>query len=137
MQINTSIIIHANIEKVWNFFIQFEYYSNWNPFIKSITGKIEKGNRFKVELGGMKFEPTVLVFEKQKEFTWLGQLFFKGLFDGQHQFLFIDNGDGTTTFHQNESFSGILVPILKRKLLNETKPSFELMNLKMKEAIEK
>ena len=85
----------------------------------------------------MKFEPTVLVFEKQKEFTWLGQLFFKGLFDGQHQFLFIDNGDGTTTFHQNESFSGILVPILKRKLLSETKPSFELMNLKMKEAIEK
>ena len=39
----------------------------------------------------MTFKPNILVFEENKELRWLGKLFFKGLFDGEHKFEIIDN----------------------------------------------
>ena len=84
----------------------------------------------------MKFNPKVLVFDENKEFEWLGHLFFPGLFDGKHRFQLIDNGDGTTTLIHSEVFKGILIPLFKHKLLRETLPRFNQMNLKLKERVE-
>ncbi len=76
----------------------------------------------------MTFKPKVLAYEKEKELRWLGHLMFKGLFDGEHIFELKDNGDGTTTFMQSENFNGLLVRIFSKRLDEETKPGFELMN---------
>ncbi len=51
--------------------------------------------------------------------------------------MIIDNGDGTSTFKQEEKFTGILVGLFKKKLDSETKPGFEAMNKKLKELAEK
>lgn len=85
----------------------------------------------------MTFNPKVLVFNANKEFKWLGHLIFPGLFDGEHKFEIIDNGNGTTTFRQSEKFGGILVPLFKKKLDNNTTNGFNLMNQKLKELAEK
>ncbi len=127
-KIQTEIIINAPKEKVWKVFTDFENYPYWNPFITSLTGEVNAGNTIKVELGGMTFKPKVLAYEKEKELRWLGHLMFKGLFDGEHIFELKDNGDGTTTFMQSENFNGLLVRIFSKRLDEETKPGFELMN---------
>lgn len=132
MELKTEIVINAEPSKVWEILIDFEKYPNWNPFIKSLTGDVKIGNQIKIELQGMKFKPRVLTFEKDKEFSWLGHLLIKGLFDGEHLFKLTDNKNGTTKFEQSEKFSGILVPLLKKKLMTETKDGFIEMNKRLK-----
>lgn len=137
MELKTEIIINAEPSKVWEILTDFENYPNWNPFIKSLTGNVKIGNQIKIELQGMTFKPKVLTFEKEKEFSWLGHLLFKGLFDGEHLFKLIDNKDGTTKFEQSEKFKGILVSLFKKKLITKTKNGFIDMNKRLKIETEK
>ncbi len=63
-------------------------------------------------------------------------LIFPGLFDGEHKFELIDNGDGTTLFRQSEKFGGILVPFFNKMLDVNTVNGFNQMNQKLKELAE-
>lgn len=141
IEIKTEIVINASTKRIWEILTDFENYPNWNPFIKSITGKVKVGNKITArieppEASGMTFKPTVLAYEHEKELRWIGTLLFKGLFDGEHQFKLIANTNGTTTFKQSEKFKGILVPLFKKQLNNNTKRGFEAMNLKLKQLAE-
>lgn len=141
-EIKTEIIIKASPERVWAILTDFKNYPNWNPFIKSITGNVAVGNKIIARLEppeakGMTFKPKVLAFDSNREFRWIGHLLFPGLFDGEHKFELIDNGDGTTTFRQSEKFRGILVPLFKKMLDNNTTNGFNQMNQKLKELAEK
>ncbi len=136
-RLETQIIISSSAPKVWEILMDFEGYPSWNPFIKHISGVATRGNTINIELGGMKFKPEVQELKQNQKFSWLGKLFLKGLFDGNHEFI-IEVIDGkTVVFHQNESFSGILVPFLKNKLKKETKTGFQEMNQALKERCEK
>lgn len=141
-EIKSEIHIQATPERVWNILTAFEKYPEWNPFIKSIQGPAIVGGKIIArmeppEAKGMTFKPTVLVFDKNKEFKWIGHLLFPGLFDGEHRFELIDNGDGTTTFIQAERFKGILVRMLSKMLDGSTLKGFNAMNRKLKEVAEK
>jgi len=136
-QIKTSIVINASREKIWNILMDFERYHEWNSFIKSISGKVKKGNQIRVKLEGMTFKPVVLVLNENTELKWFGHLWFKGLFDGEHKFKLIDNGNGTTKFEQSENFNGILVKLFSRSLDKNTKTGFEQMNKELKLRAEK
>jgi hypothetical protein len=140
-EIKTEILIHATPERVWSILANFENYPNWNPFITTIKGDVKVGNKITArieppETKGMTFKPRILTLEKDKELKWLGHLLVAGLFDGEHKFELIDNGNGTTTFWQSEKFKGILVPLFKKQLDTNTKKGFEEMNRKLKELAE-
>lgn len=141
MEIKTQIGINATPDKVWEVLTDFESYPKWNPFIKSITGEPKVGSQITVSIyppegNIMTFEPTVLAFEYNKEFRWIGKLWFKGVFDGEHKFELIDNGNGTTIFNQGETFKGILIGLFKKQLENNTRKGFELMNENLKKRAE-
>jgi hypothetical protein len=141
-EIITSIRINSQPENVWAILSNFNNYPTWNPFIKSIKGTVEKGNKISVQITPpnakeMTFTPKVLAFEKNKEFRWLGHLFIPGIFDGEHKFELKLNEDGTTNFIHSEKFRGILVPFLKKMLETTTKKGFESMNEKIKEMAER
>ncbi len=141
-EITTEITIKASPEKVWNILTDFENYPNWNPFIKSLSGKVAVGKKINVKLEppgskAMIFKPTVLAFNKNKELRWLGQLVFRGLFDGEHKFEITDNGNGTSLFRQSEKFNGVLIPLYKKMLDTNTVDGFNQMNQKLKELAEK
>ncbi len=137
LQIETQIKINATAEQVWETFSDFENYKSWNPFISSIQGSMTKGSILKADIGDMKFKPTVLKNDPAKEFRWLGKLYFKGLFDGEHYFILKSINESTTLFIHGEHFSGLLVGLFKSKLLNETKQGFVAMNNALKELVEK
>ena len=103
-EIKTAITIAAKPALIWEVFINFSAYKNWNPFLTSIEGIPKVGSKLKITAGGMNFSPKVLVCKTDKEFSWLGKFLFKGLFDGEHKFEIIDNGNGTSTFKQEEKF---------------------------------
>lgn len=134
--IETSIQINAPANQVWAILTAFEQYSDWNPFILEIKGEVAEGKQIVAKIDGMVFKPTILAYTTNKELKWLGKLWFKGLFDGEHQFLLVANEDGTTTLQHSEQFSGILVPLFKKMLRTKTKLGFEKMNLKLKERVE-
>ena len=136
-EIKTSIDISAPPTKVWEVLTNFSEYENWNPFLKSIEGDVEVGKKIRINVNGMKFKPIVLIFNENKEIRWIGKFLFKGLFDGEHSFDIIDNQNGTSTFKQEEKFTGILVGLFSKKLESETKPGFVAMNKKLKEIAEK
>ncbi len=140
-QLKTQIAINATPQKVWSVLTNFANYPIWNPFIKELTGNVTVGSKIKARLQpegqkGMVFTPKVLVFETNKKFSWQGHFIIPGLFDGEHIFELIDNGNGTTTFIQRENFKGILIPMLKKMIDGPTKQGFEAMNQKLKELAE-
>ncbi len=136
-QIKTSITINASKEKIWKILTDFENYQQWNSFIKSVTGNVSVGNTINIKLQGMTFKPVVLTFVENSELKWLGHLWFKGIFDGEHKFKLTDNGNGTTNFEQSENFSGVLVKLFSKSLDKNTKTGFEQMNKELKIRAEK
>lgn len=136
-QIKTSITINASREKIWQILLDFDNYPKWNSFIKSVSGDVKVGNRIQIKLQGMTFKPVILNLNKNTELKWLGHLWFKGLFDGEHKFYLTDNGNGTTNFEQSENFSGILVNLFSKRLDQDTKKGFEQMNKELKLRAEK
>jgi hypothetical protein len=141
-EIKTEIYIRATPEKIWKILTDFGNYPSWNPFIRSISGIVGVGKKIRVRLEppearGMTFKPEVLALETNKEFRWIGHLFFPGLFDGEHKFELVDNVNGTTTFRQSEILNGILVPVFKKMIDVNTTNGFNLMNQKLKELAEK
>jgi hypothetical protein len=137
--IDTSIEIAAPPSRVWEVLMDFQSYPHWNPFITSISGAARVGEKLSVRIqppgkSGMKFKPTVLVADSQRELRWKGKVLVNGLFDGEHHFRLEPMGDGTK-FYQGEQFTGLLVPLLTGTF-QATEQGFKAMNERLKRRAE-
>ena len=140
-ELNTEIEINASAERVWQLLTDFDSYPQWNPFIRSIEGKPELNSKLNIFVQpsgarGMKFNPTVLKAEPQRELRWLGSLLIRGLFDGEHVFIIEPLAENRVRFVQHEKFSGLLVPLFWRSLDTDTRRGFNEMNVALKERAE-
>ncbi len=136
-EIHTEIDIDAPAEKVWRVLIDFAAYPEWNPFVRRIEGEVSVGARLHVFIEpsagkGMTFRPTVLVADPNRQLRWLGHLWFRGLFDGEHSFAIEPLFEGRVRFVQRERFGGVLVPLLWKMLDRDTRRGFEEMNRALK-----
>ena len=137
MKIETSVVIDAAQEKVWKEFIRFDNYEHWNPFIRNIKGTLHLHRKIRVEVKGMKqFNAKIIAFEPKRQLAWYGKLLVPGLFDGRHSFELIANIEESTTFIQKERFLGLLIPLFKGKMEQDTKKGFMNMNLALKKLVE-
>jgi hypothetical protein len=139
-EIRTSVDIDATPEAVWSVLANFDAYSEWNPFIRSISGTLAKGEQLDVSIGAsgkkpMSFTPVVTAVIPGEEFAWLGHLGMKGIFDGHHHFQLSVSGTGTRLDHFEE-FSGVLSPIILASIGRTTTRGFEEMNQALKDRIE-
>ncbi|MFO7928009.1 MAG: SRPBCC family protein [Halobacteriota archaeon] len=113
--VEREIEIDASPETVWEILTDLEAYDEWNPFISSAEGAIERDERLRVRVeppGGrpMSFKPVVKTVEQNGRIVWIGRLFVPNLLDGRHEFIIEPAVDGVR-FLQRETFAGILVPI--------------------------
>lgn len=136
LELYTTINIEAPVKTVWQVLTDWNDYPNWNPFIKKIEGILELGSSLTAQIDTMTFRPTVTQLEAPYQLNWLGHLFFKGLFDGEHQFRLEALPNGHTQLHHSEYFSGLLIPLFKKQLLGNTKSGFEAMNQALKQHVE-
>ena len=139
-RIETDIEIEAPPARVWAVLTDFPAMADWNPFIRSISGDLTPGGRLSIQVvppgkSGMRFKPTVLSVEPERELRWLGRLVVPGLFDGEHYFL-LSPLDGTRTrLIHGENFSGLLVGLFRANLA-ATEAGFEAMNTDLKRRAE-
>lgn len=132
--LSTETTIPRTPDQVWAVLTDFSSYSKWNPFVKNLTGKVSVGERIRVDLPGMTFRPKVLVFKPSEEFRWLGNTFFKGVFDGEHFFRLTAKENGHTLLEHGEHFSGVLLWVFKASgMLEKTRTGFQKMNDALKE----
>jgi hypothetical protein len=134
--LETEILIQTSPQRVWQVLTDFASYPDWNPFIVSLQGRAEWGERLAVRIRAGEgkehlFKPVVLQATPPTRLRWLGRLGLPGLFDGEHDFELEQQGDATL-LHQRESFQGYLVPLLWRSVEPATRAGFEAMNRALK-----
>lgn len=139
--LKTEIVIDDKPQKVWQTLMDHEKYAEWNPFIKEISGDPSLGKKISVTIHPegkepMGFTPVVLRNDKEIEFRWVGHLFAKGLFDGEHYFQLEDMGSNKTKFIHGENFTGLMAGALMKMIGENTKKGFHAMNVALKERIE-
>jgi hypothetical protein len=139
--IQTNIVINAPAARVWSALTDFTTMPAWNPFIRSISGTLTQGARLSVRLAApgktpMRFRPTVLSVQPERELRWLGHLVIPGLFDGEHYFLINPINGGKVDFIHGENFSGLLVRFLGGTL-SAAEAGFSAMNAALKEKVER
>jgi hypothetical protein len=140
-RIETQVDLPAVPSVVWEQLVDTASIGTWNPFITSLSGVIEVGERLQVRIapvGGrpMTFKPRVTVAEPGRRLEWLGTMGIPGLFDGRHSFTLTALGQGSTRLVQAEEFSGVLIPFTG-KLLSRTEAGFEAMNAALLARLEK
>jgi hypothetical protein len=139
----TEIDIDASPETVWNVLSDFGSYPEWNPYVRSIKGKMENGERLDIFLKppnskGWAIKPTVQVASRNHEFRWLGHMAgVRFLFNGEHYFRLDRLSEKKTRLSHGEVFSGIMVPMLWKSLNSNTRAGFRKFNQAIKERSER
>ena len=133
--IHTEIEIDAPADVVWAVLTAFDTYPEWNGYTR-IEGEAREGARLAVsagpEAGRMPtFRPEVLRAARdgdEYELAWLGHLWVRGLFDGEHSFRVEALDDACSRLVQSESFSGLLVGPVLRLYGADTESNFRAVN---------
>src|SRR5580658_6487094 len=133
IEISTQLEIAAPLERVWHVLTDFAAYSQWNPFIRQLSGELKVGAVLWMQtlfFGSkiMKFRARVTRLEPGRELRWLGHFFVPRLFDGEHAFRLEPQTAESTRLVHFEIFSGLLVPFFAGKLGEKTRHGFEQMN---------
>jgi hypothetical protein len=137
--IHTEVTIDAPAEMVWEVLTDFATYPEWNGHTH-IEGEAREGARLTVspgpEAGRLPtFRPTVLragPVDEDYELAWLGHLYVRGLFDGEHSFRVEAVDDEHSRLVQSESFSGALAGLVLRFVGDDTEATFQAVNEALK-----
>lgn len=132
-QLESEVEVQASPERVWEVLTDFAAYPDWNPFIVQAGGRAAPGSRLelRMRLPGRRpttFRPEVLEAEPARRLRWLGHLLVPGLFDGEHRFTIEPAGPGRARVTQQETFRGLLAPLLLAFIAGPTLEGFRQMN---------
>jgi hypothetical protein len=132
-QLESGVEVQASPERVWEVLTDFAAYPDWNPFIVQAGGRAAPGSRLELwmRLPGRRpttFRPQVLEAEPARRLRWLGHLLVPGLFDGEHRFTIEPAGPGRARVTQQETFRGLLAPLLLAFIAGPTLEGFRQMN---------
>lgn len=114
---NTSITIQASSDKVWNLLTDADGYPAWDLSMDHIEGKLAPGEtvKFFTKLSAQAFPVKVTAFEPSRKMVLTGGLPL-GLFKSERTHTLTMNKDGSTTFHTEEIFSGLLLPVFGKNI---------------------
>jgi hypothetical protein len=107
--------IAAPAHEVWRWFTDFESFPDWNPFIRKAEGALSVGSKLhiRLRLGEriISFRPEVTKLEPAREVRWRTRVLVPGLFDVDRRFAIESTSTQQTTFVQEETNCGLLVPL--------------------------
>ena len=139
--IRSAIEIRAPLDTVWRILTDFSAYPEWNPHIRQVRGKPLVGGRLTIRSrppGGraVVLRPIVVAWSPPTELRWRGTFITRLLFSGEHGFKLEPIADTRVRFHQDETFSGLLVPLYARLRLPKTREGFAQVNEALRERAE-
>lgn len=136
--VETSVEIAATADQVWRVLTDFAAYPQWNPFIVRARGHAAPGTTLSVTISNhgsqLTFTPRVLAADPGRELRWRGRFLLPGVVDGEHCFTLEPLEDGRVRLVQQESFTGLLVPLAGSSL--DVAEGFAAMNAALKRRAE-
>lgn len=114
---NASITIQAPAEKVWKILTDASGYPAWDLSMDHIEGKLALGEtvKFFTKLSAQAFPVKVTAFEPNRKLVLTGGMPLS-LFKSERTHTLTANKDGSTTFHTEEIFSGLLLPVFGKSI---------------------
>jgi uncharacterized protein YndB with AHSA1/START domain len=110
--IEETVVIHADVEKVWDTFTDLSYWKNWNTALEDVkpsTGKISEGRHLSCRMRPfafpLHFDPVIREVVRPERVVWSGGKY--GI-RARHEFIF-KKTDGDTTVTSRETFRGLPV----------------------------
>jgi hypothetical protein len=139
--IRSAIEIRAPLDSVWRILTDFAAYPDWNPHIRKVLGTPVVGGRITIHSrppGGRAFvlRPVVIKWSPPTELRWRGTVISRRLFSGEHGFRVEELSSGRVRFHQDETFTGLFVPLYARMRLERTREGFSQVNEALRERAE-
>jgi len=110
----SSALIEADVDKIWNILIDGPGYANWNSGVEKIEGAIlplQKISVYSTVSPGRAFPVTVSQFEPGKKMVWSGGMPL-GLFSGERKFTLTPESDTLVKFLMREEFTGLMLPLI-------------------------
>ncbi|MEO6351400.1 MAG: SRPBCC domain-containing protein [Candidatus Limnocylindrales bacterium] len=140
--IRSAIEIRAPLDSVWDVLTDFSAYPEWNPHIRRVRGTPRVGGRLTIRSEPPAGRPVVLRpmvtrWDPPTELRWRGTFVSRLLFSGEHGFKLEPLAGDRVRFLQDETFSGLLVPLYARLRLHKTRAGFTQMNESLRERVER
>jgi hypothetical protein len=137
-RIATSVEIDAEPARVWAVLVDLPAYRDWNPFIVEAAGTVAVGETLtlRMTLPGWDpttIEPRLVAVEPARELRWRGRLLVPGLFDGEHAFVLTPLPGGRTRLDHTERFGGLLLPLARRLIHDDTVAAFRALDAALAE----
>jgi hypothetical protein len=120
----------------------FASYPDWNPLVRQLHGRPQVGGRVAIlsqppGARGFAFAPRVLAWSPPHELRWRSTLISRRLFSGEHGFRLEPIDDGRVRFVQDETLTGLLLPLYSRLRLPATRVGFEELNQRLRDRAER
>ena len=131
-----GINIKASASRIWSILTNAEDFPRWNSTVKSIEGKIARGETIKLYATvapQRAFKLTVSEFVPNQKMVWSDGNF---IFRGVRTYTLTPNSDGSTDFTMVEVFSGAMLPMIVGSL-PDFAPEFEKYAADLKREAEK
>lgn len=111
-----EIHIRATPERIWSVLTDVSGYARWNSTVARMEGEIMEGSHLKLWVPGetRTFTPKVSGVVVNERMTWTGG--FAPLFKGVRTFTLRPDPAGVTVFTMTEHFTGLILPLVGRKL---------------------
>lgn len=92
IHITTTIDIRSSVDTVWRALTDFAAYEQWNPFMCSASGELQRSSRLEIHVRqangrSVKARPTLTVVDAPGELRWRTTLIVPALFTSEHHFL--------------------------------------------------
>ncbi len=138
-RIHTEIEIDAPASVVWDVLRDFESYSEWNPMLPTVEGRLARGSRLWITIrvpGLPRVRTPVRVHEVEegRGFRWAGGPPF--VFRGDHGFHVVPLGETRSRFIHDEVFRGLLSPVVGVDQ-DRAISGYEKLNLALKDRAER
>lgn len=137
LQYSATTTINASPETVWRILTDANGYTAWDPGMTRLEGTIAPGEKLVIHAKiapDRAFTPVVSVFEPARKMVWSSGMP-PGLFRGERTFTLTPSGDGSTEFTLQETFSGLMLPLIGRSIPDMTQ-TFEDFVAGLKRAAE-
>ena len=108
--------IAASPARIWSLLTDASAFPDWNSTVSRLGGRIALGEKLRLEVPlapGRTFKPQVTVFEPDRRMQWSDGA--APMFRGVRTFTLEPHG-ALTRFVMEETFSGILLPMIKPSL---------------------
>ena len=133
-----SVTIRARSEAIWALLTDAAFYPQWNSTVSRIDGRIAAGETITVHAKanpGRAFPLEVIEFVPPQSMVWRGGSPL-GVFTGIRRYRLTPSADGTVAFAMEETFSGLLAPLIGRSI-PDLQPAFDAFAADLKRQAEK